>query len=312
VVLFERCADHSVELLAVATSTHGRRVPPPLGRQEASYRSEAIDDTMDTDEFVGLARRWPVLDTLRGGPLDRRDLQERVGVSRPTIHRQLRTLGDEGLVAKRDGAFELTPVGELAATAFARVFEAMDTVSALSRIARWLPVREFGFDLDRLRGAEIVLAHPNDPLAPTRRMLRQVHGADDIRIVTYSFLPEGDPATRRCFVEEHQSLVGVLDPGLLEAILADPASAAHLQVLLAGGAHVAVATDPVPFILTLADETVLLGAVDEGGSPQGLIVTDDEVIRTWAEDTVEGYLDRADRLTPEAVGAHAVAADGGV
>jgi predicted transcriptional regulator len=266
---------------------------------------------MNTDEFVGLTRRWPVLDALRAGPLDRRDLQERVGVSRPTIHRQLRALGDAGLVTKRNGRFALTPAGELAATEFARVFEVMDTVSALSRIARWLPFREFDFDFDRLQDAEVVLSHPNDPLAPTRRMLRQVHGADDIGIVTYTFLPEGDPTTRRCFIEEHQSLVGVLDPGLFEAILADPASATHLQELLTGGAHIAVATDSVPFILTVADETVLIGAVDEGGSPQGLIVTRDEVIRTWAEETLKEYFERANRLTPDTVGTHVVATDGG-
>jgi predicted transcriptional regulator len=51
-----------------------------------------------------------------------------VGVSRPTIHRQVRALDEDGLVTKRDGAFALTPVGELAAAEFARVFEAMDAV----------------------------------------------------------------------------------------------------------------------------------------------------------------------------------------
>ena len=271
-----------------------------------------INTIMQIDEFVSLARRWSVLRALREGPLDRRDLQERVGVSRPTIHRQIRALGEDGLVAKRNGAFELTPVGELVATEFARVFEVMDTASALSQVARWVPVDEFEFEFDRFRGADVVLAHPNDPLAPTRRMLQQIHSADDIRILTYTFLPEGDPATRRCFIEDHQSLTGVLDSGLLEAILADPASAAHCQELLTGGARIAVAAEPVPFILTIADETVLIGAVDDGGSPQGLIVTDDEVIRTWAEKTVDEYFERADRIAPEAVGAHAVAADGGV
>lgn len=266
---------------------------------------------MDTEEFVGITRRWPVLEALRQGPLDRRELQERVGVSRPTIHRQVRALREDALVVKRDGAFALTPVGELAAAGFARVFEVMDTVSGLSQVARWVPVEVFDFDLDRFRGAEVVLSHPNDPLAPTRRMLQQVHGADDIRILTYTFLPEGDPATRRCFIEDHQSLVGVLDPELLEALLADSASAAHLQKLIAGRARVAVAVEPIPIILTIADETVLLGAVDEGGSPQGLVVTDDEVIRTWARETVDAYFERADRLTSAAVGARAVAADGG-
>jgi predicted transcriptional regulator len=169
-----------------------------------------------------------------------------VGVSRPTIHRQVRALDEDGLVTKRDGAFALTPVGGLAAAEFARVFEAMDAVAALGRVVRWLPVQAFDFDFARLRDTEAVLPHPNDPFAPTRRLLQQVHAADRIRMVTYTFLPEGNPATRRCFVGEDQCFEGVLDPPLVATVLADPASAAHLREPLAQGAHVAIAAEPVP------------------------------------------------------------------
>jgi predicted transcriptional regulator len=268
---------------------------------------------MNIDEFVGLARRWPVLDALREGPLDRRDLQERVGVSRPTIHRQARALAEDGLVTKRDGAFVLTPVGELAAAAFTRAFEVMDTVSALSRVARWLPLREFDFDFDfdRLRDAEVALPHPNDPFAPTRRLVRRIHAADRIRMVTYTFLPEGNPATRRCSIDAEQSFEAVLDPTLAETLLDDPASAAYFRELLTQGRRIAVAPEPVPIILTVADGTVLIGAVDDGGSPQGLILTDDDAIRSWAEETVDGYFERGDRITLEDVDVRAITTDGG-
>jgi predicted transcriptional regulator len=266
---------------------------------------------MKTDEFVALTRRWPVLDALRAGPLDRRDLQEQVGVSRPTIHRQLRALRDDGLVTKRNGTFVLTPVGTLAATEFSRMFEVMDTVSALSQMVPWLPVTELNFDLDRLRHAEVTLPRHNDPYAPTRRMLRTIHGADEIRMLTYTFLPEADPAARRCFVEAEQFFEGVLDSTLVRSLLEDPASAAHLRELLTRGARISVATEPVPTILTIADQQVIIGAVDDGGSPQGLLVTDDEGIRTWAAETIDDALTRAESLTPEAIDTQAVAADGG-
>jgi len=41
-------------------------------------------------------------------------------------------------------------------------------------------------------------------------------------------------------------------------------------------------------------------------------VTDDEVIRAWAEETVNDSLVRAEQLTPEAIDTRAVASDGGV
>ncbi|MDZ7702257.1 MAG: ArsR family transcriptional regulator [Halobacteriales archaeon] len=267
---------------------------------------------MNIDEFVGLTRRWPVLDVLRSGPLDRRDLQERVDVSRPTIHRQLRALRDAGLVTKRNGTFALTPVGDIAAAEFGRLFEVMDTVTTLGQVVPWLPVAELDFDFDRLRDAEVTLPRRSDPFAPTRRLLRTIHGADHIRMVTYTFLPEGDPAARRCFVEEGQRFEGVLDSTLVHSLLEDPDSAAHLRELLERGAHISIAREPVPVVLTIADEQVSLGAIGEDGSPRGLIVTDDEVIRAWAEETVDDYLARAEHLTPkDHATTQAVAADGG-
>jgi predicted transcriptional regulator len=265
---------------------------------------------MNTDDFVGLTRRWPVLDALRAGPLDRRDLQEWVGVSRPTIHRQLRVLRDAGLVTKRNGTFALTPVGELAATEFSRIFDVMDIVSALSQVVPWLPVAEFDFEFDRLRHAEVTLPRRTDSFAPTRRMLQTIHGAASIRMVTYTFLPEGDPAARQCFVEDGTSFEGVLDSTLLGSLLENPASAAHLQELLTKGVQISIAPEPVPIILTIADEQVIIGAVDDDGSPKGLIVTGDEVIRAWAEETVDDYLARAEQLTPGAIDTRVAAADG--
>jgi len=130
-------------------------------------------------------------------------------------------------------------------------------------------------------------------------------------MVTYTFLPEGDPAARQCFLEKGQSFEGVLDSTLVRSLLEDPASAAHLRELLTRGARIGVATGPVPLILLIADEQVIIGAVDDGGSPQGLLVTDDEVIRTWAEETVDDFLARIEPLTPKAIDTRAVAADGG-
>jgi hypothetical protein len=63
--------------------------------------------------------------------------------------------------------------------------------------------------------------------------------------------------------------------------------------------------------LTSADEQVLIGAVDDGGSPRGLIVTEDEVIRAWAEETIDDYLTRAEQISPEDAGVRAVPSDGG-
>ena len=142
-------------------------------------------------------------------------------------------------------------------------------------------------------------------------MLRTIHGADKIRMLTYTFLPEGNPAARQCFLDEGQSFEGVLDSTLVRSLLEDPASAAHLRELLTRGARIRVAPEPIPTILTIADEQVIIGAVDDGGSPQGLIVTDDEVIRTWAAETIDDALTRAESLTPEAIDTQAVAADGG-
>lgn len=53
----------------------------------------------------------------------------------------------------------------------------------------------------------------------------------------------------------------------------------------------------------------MIGAVDECGSLQALVVTDDEEVRAWGEGTVDEYLDRAEPIDPEDSGARAPLAD---
>jgi hypothetical protein len=117
-------------------------------------------------------------------------------------------------------------------------------------------------------------------------------------VVAYGFLPDGDQAARRCFVEAGQSFEVLVHATLVRPPLEDPASAAHLRELLARGAPTGVAPDPVPIIPTTADDRVVVGVVDGDGSPWGLIVTEGEVTRAWAEETVDESLARDGQIRP--------------
>jgi hypothetical protein len=147
-------------------------------------------------------------------------------------------------------------------------------------------VTEFDFAFDRLRHAAVTLPRRADPFAPPRRLLRSVHGADHVRMLTYPFLPEGDPAASRCFVEEGQSFEGVPNSTPVRSLLADPASITHLRELLAGDTRVGVASEPVPVVFAIAAEQVVVGTVDD-------------------------YLARAEQLGAEDVSARAATTDGG-
>jgi hypothetical protein len=168
---------------------------------------------------------------------------------------------------------------------------------------------DFDFDFDRPRHAAVTLPSRTDPFAPTRRLLRSVYGADHVRMLTYNFLPEGDPAAGRCFVEAGQPFKEGSDSTLVRSLLAGPASTTHLRELLTRDARIGVVSKPVPVVLAIADEQVVVGAVDDGGGPRGLIVADDGAIRSWAEETVDDLLARAEQLTPGAINARGVGPD---
>lgn len=253
---------------------------------------------METDELIKVIRRTRALDVLREeGAMDRQDLERTLGVSKPTVHRFTRFLGEQGLLVREDGTFRLTLSGEIVAEEVTRLHDTVEGVHKLRRISQWLPVEAFDFGLRRFHDADIILPDCNDPLAPVREATALLEPADQVHVVSSIYVSETFAALSRGVTENGMSVTCVSDSRVVNVIRGDEQARKYLGRLLARGAVVAVHPDPVPFALGIADETVLIGATDDGGTPQALVVTEDSIVQDWAEKTCERFLREAEPVS---------------
>lgn len=125
-------------------------------------------------------RRSTILDHLRDGPLDKRDLLDRVTASRSTIDRAIEELLDHELVRVAEGGYETTLAGVLAlerAREFARDADAIETAApALTPL--W---KETEVDLTFLRGAEAGLVADAEGVRLLAAFGSAIRNADGIR-----------------------------------------------------------------------------------------------------------------------------------
>lgn len=254
--------------------------------------------------FLATSRnRVAVLDALAERPLDRRDLQATVDVSQPTASRILRDLRERGWVVRAGDEYELTAVGELTIAAFADLRERLDAVHHLSEVAPMLPEEGFGFDLARLRTADVVrVAEGESGLARTHEVA-QLASADRVRILT-AFAPrDGVETVWRQVTEAGQRFELVVEADTVDVMRSDPDLARWCREMLASGRAEAYRYDGnVVHPILVTDDTVHLALprdVEGGGA---WISTDDEVVLQWAEATFEEHREGAVALTADDFG----------
>ncbi|SEL66765.1 hypothetical protein SAMN04488691_106262 [Haloferax larsenii] len=92
-------------LEAILENARNRRY---LGR-----RLERANERIETDVLGDIVRHGPVLEALLDGPLDRREIESCLDVSKATSHRFTQWLDQQGFVEKVDGRFRLTGLGQI-------------------------------------------------------------------------------------------------------------------------------------------------------------------------------------------------------
>ncbi|WP_049979986.1 LamG domain-containing protein [Halolamina rubra] len=127
-------------------------------------------------------RRSTILDYLRDGPLDKRDLLDRVAASRSTIDRAIEELIDHEMVREVSGGYEATLVGVLA---LERAREAERDADAIATTAPALtPLwKESDVAVEFLRGADVSLVAAAEGMRLLAALGSAIRTADEIRAV---------------------------------------------------------------------------------------------------------------------------------
>jgi predicted transcriptional regulator len=251
-------------------------------RRHLGKRLAAADRRLETDRLIDVVRHGPVLEALFDGPLDRREIEDRLDVSRATSHRFARWLDENDLVEKVEGRLRLTGRGEVVAEAVLG-FEA--NVRTAGRLAPLLDVicedhREFV--VEPFVDATVTTAAPEDPYRPVERFVSLVDDSGRFRgFNTTHMAPLVLGEFHRQVFEETDTEMIYL-PHIAEKLFETYPDRAAEAI---DRGHLALRTrEDLPYGLAIFDERVGIGGYDAStGLMRVFVDTDAPIAREWAE-----------------------------
>jgi hypothetical protein len=246
-----------------------------LERRAVGPRLEERHGRLGTDRLVDYARHAPLLEALFvEGPLDRRDLEAVLDVSRATSHRFTRWLDEEGLARRVDGRFELTGKGQVVAEELLRVERNLVAADALAPLLDVVCEDHQELVVDPFVDATLTEATPADPYAPVGRLLALLRDSETFRgfNATHVVPPSLDPD-------------GTLFADVDAELVVTPAVARTLGERDGAGDRFVLRTrEALPYGLAIFDDRVAIGGYDdETGTLRVLADTDSALARGWAE-----------------------------
>ncbi|NHX37251.1 MULTISPECIES: helix-turn-helix transcriptional regulator [Halolamina] len=249
----------------------------------------------DTARFLADSPdRLALLDRLRDAPAAPSTLVRDLDPARRSIQRNLAAFEDRGWIERCSDGYRLTAAGDCVARTHADYLERLARIDEYAPLLTHLgPVHAPPPDL--LAG-DLVTASEADPQAPIHAYTERLREMDGNRVRVCS------PVLSRAFHEAHAALAlrGVDTELLLSTTTAQRARELNplefAAVLRAGPLDLFVRDDPVPFGLTLDEDSLLLGAYDDGHLQACLHATDPDLL-AWGERLFEALRADARRVT---------------
>lgn len=245
------------------------------------------------DAVAYLARsenRVAILRAVDEGPLDRRDLERAVGVSRSTLSRVLRELEEErGWIRRTDeGGFRSTRAGSLVLDRFVPLLETVGGLQTLGEGMAHLPVEAMDVDVRHFHDAELVEPTELDPTAAFEYGVGRMRASDTIRSVSRTVPPPYVRALHEEVTEGGSTAEIVLDPEYLDAVRDTELAALWHEV--ARTEDIRTADERLPFRMLVFEDVVHHWLCSDDGDQVGLLESGNPTVREWAEGTVDRYL----------------------
>lgn len=263
--------------------------------RETGERLVAADARMGTDRLVDVVRHGPVLEALRAGPLDRREMEDRLDVSRATSHRLVRWLETRGLVEREDGRFHLTGTGMGFADEVLRFERNVSAFDRLAPLCDRICEHHQEFVIGPFADARVTTADPGDPYAPISRFLELLAESTTLRgfNTTHMVPPTTGGFPGVTFEGVEVELVSL--PSVVESLFEGHPE--RVAEACERGDLTLRTREALPYGLAIFDGAVGIGGFDETtGAMEVFVDTDATIAREWAERVFEAYRDDSEPL----------------
>lgn len=251
-------------------------------RRYLGRRLAAVDTRVDTDVLLDIVRHGSLLEALLEKPLDRREIEEYLGVSRATSHRFTQRLDELGFITKVDGRFRLTGQGETVAEEVLRFEANVQTANRLSPLLDCVCEERQGFVIESFVDATVTVAESDDPYRPVERFISLVRESDTFRGFNTTHMAPLVLGEFHQQVFEKTETEMVYLPHTAEKLFETYPERAS-DAIECG--HLTLRTrDEPPYGLAIFDDRVGIGGYDETtGLMKVFVDTESTIAREWAD-----------------------------
>lgn len=235
--------------------------------------------------------RAEILRALADQPLDRRELAAATGASQSSLSRSLPDLEDRGWIRRRAGTYHLTTAGSLIVERFLALLGTVSGLQTLGEGLDYLPVEEMGIDIRHFADARRLTAEEFDPTAPYQYGIKRLRDSRTVRSAARVIPPPYVRALQEEVETGSISAEVVLDPEYVETF--EGTDIGRHWADIADGADVLLSDGHIPYRLIVLEDVVHLWLCSENGDQAGLLESESERVRAWAEATVDEYIDGA-------------------
>lgn len=240
-------------------------------------------------------KRAKFFESLIDDPAEKRDLVDRLDVSRSTVNRAIGELEHGGLVEYDDG-YRLTACGHLLFEQYSEYETNAAAVADANGLLRFLPPMA-PISVDFLRDADIVTGEAPTPHRPASVLTDVISGADRIR---------GISRTHAAAKTDDVLYDVIMNGGTVEMVFREEVYE-HVQSVydwvpdhVASGAYRPYVTDDLPYGLAIADhggDTTACLIVYNDAAIAGVIVNETGPAVDWANDVFDAHRQNARRIS---------------
>lgn len=227
--------------------------------------------------------------------MDRRSLQDQLGISRSTSHRHTTTLDELGIVSKSSGEYVLTDFGDAVADVAATFEGDMETAVRLAPVIDAVSEAAPSWPIDAFADATITEVDQGDPFGPLARFVSLVEETDTLRMAdSYAIAPT--------YIDEiHQRVLDGMQTEAIESVTALEDIMANypkkcIQLCASDFLTLSVHQE-LPFGVAILDHRTGIGVRDpETGAPRAFVDTAAQEARAWAETLFDSFRQDATRI----------------
>lgn len=248
----------------------------------------------NTSALTVLKRRV-FLEILSDDPMDRRDLEERLDVSRTTVYRATTELLDLGFLEHVDGTYRSTHRGKAVLEVTKQYHDSLRAIDSIAPLVELVDAPVFLRHIDLFVDSTMIVADRTNPYRAIHYVQSCIENVDRWRgVVTRRTIPDSVPRTL-AQVQNGATVELVLEEEALEFAAAD-VQGGLIAAEQMGDLKIYRTTETDLSIHLFDDRVVIPGFSRDEGTLTVVVETDSEDAIAWARSLIDRQRNRAERV----------------